>query len=299
MCSSDLSAYLPVTLTTTYGDFSVSAQPLSISPPWGYYGLNSQWLINRVNGTAAADVQVQWRANSENTAFATYRNNSGLYRQNNAAWEFVGAGSGAAYVKSVQNVQNFSPFTVLTSATPIPVELTKFGGRVQNSVAQLDWATASERNTKSFDVEKSSDGVQFSPIGFVKSVGFSAKNNDYTFIDALFEATSYYRLKQIDTDNQYVYSKTITLEKNKSNKSYLQIYPNPMTHQSYLTVDFSEDFKDNIALGIFDMYGHLVYQKRDLKSNFCQILVENWAKGMYIVQLTDGILMTQTRFAKQ
>ena len=117
--------YLPVTLTASAGDFSVSAHPLSIFPNNDYFSINTQWEITRLTGNALADVQVQWNNANETYNFSTYRNNANLYHYENGNWQPFGnptgisTSNGVFFTKNVPNINSFSAFTVLTRAGQI------------------------------------------------------------------------------------------------------------------------------------------------------------------------------------
>jgi hypothetical protein len=99
-----------------------------------------------------------------------------------------------------------------SACTALPVELITFGAKeLSGSNAFLHWASASEKNTEYFSVEKSLDGLNFTEIGTVKARGNSSDIANYEYSDFQFNESSYYRLKIIDTDGSYKYSKTIGL----------------------------------------------------------------------------------------
>src|SRR4051812_27862818 len=88
------------------------------------------------------------------------------------------------------------------------VELISFKAEKASENVILNWSTASEKNNDYFVVERSTDGIHFEPIGTVKGNGTSNQINYYTFEDHSFNSgILYYRLKQVDLDNKYEYSK--------------------------------------------------------------------------------------------
>lgn len=96
----------------------------------------------------------------------------------------------------------------------LPVELTHFQVEQTNeSVAEIRWTTASEINTEFFEVQKSSDGIEYSPIGQVMASGSSHETTSYRILDnSLQTGTSYYRLRMVDLDGSYAYSLVQSLE---------------------------------------------------------------------------------------
>ena len=107
----------------------------------------------------------------------------------------------------------------------LPLELLSFSCFAAGNNNVLQWETANEVNTQGFIIERSVDGVQFSAIG-KRTSNNRLENNKYNYTDNLFtNGYSFYRLKMIDSDGRYEYSKIITV-KNKSNNKF-HISPNP------------------------------------------------------------------------
>jgi Secretion system C-terminal sorting domain len=296
------SAYLPVTLTAASGDFSVSAKPLLFSVGQSF-SINNQWDINRVSGSASADVEVQWNTSTESTDFANFRSNCRLNRFNGSLWQplsIIGAYSanGSTFTATAQNVQNFSPFTMLTQAN-LPVELKSFFGRVEGANARLTWQTATETNNIGFDIEKSTDQITFSKIGFVKGMGNAVQANDYHFVDSTFEKIAYYRLKQMDADGKFSYSSVVALQKLGS-KGKVKVYPNPITNQTLLNIDFEGNSYKNASIAIFESNGRVIYQKNVERQEAVQIAVNDWFHGLYLIRITtnDGRVIL-SKFVKE
>ncbi|MBL7813487.1 MAG: T9SS type A sorting domain-containing protein [Saprospiraceae bacterium] len=286
------SSYLPVKLTAASGDFSVSARPLSIPINNGTYSINTQWDINRVVGSASANVEVQWNIVNENTNFGNYRQNARIHRYDGSSWQPLSSVTAPTTNNSVvtssgQNIQNFSSFTVLTQEQLIPVTLAHFVGKTEGKNAYLAWETATELNNAGFDIEKSENGKDFITIGFIKGFGNSFEIKNYSFIDNNFEKTAYYRLKQLDFDGKFAYSNIISLQK-QNIKETVKVYPNLIAHTSNLTIDVSENTENTVAISIFDTNGKQVYQNDNLKPTILIVSTTNWTNGLYIIRLTHN-----------
>lgn len=78
---------------------------------------------------------------------------------------------------------------------------------------RLAWATASEKNSAAFDVERSLDGFGFERLGTVTATGSSNTLRTYGFVDAKLPGAArlYYRLKQVDGDGTFAYSPVRTV----------------------------------------------------------------------------------------
>ncbi|GAB3859981.1 hypothetical protein GCM10028822_37410 [Hymenobacter terrigena] len=155
-----------------------------------------------------------------------------------ADWALVGThvpttGSNAAPVLSRSGVAGFSDFTAGGdfNVNPLPVELTAFTAQAQGTTVALSWRTATEKNSKAFEVERSEDGKSFGRIGTVAAAGSSSAPHSYDLLDTPLlshSATLYYRLRQVDLDGTFSYSpvRSIVL---KGAVAGLSLYPNPTT----------------------------------------------------------------------
>lgn len=113
-----------------------------------------------------------------------------------------------------------------TTTTVLPIELLHFNAITEGTKNLLTWATASESNNKGFDIERSYDGVRFEKIGFVKGNGTTIQTQKYSFNDKKSPiGITYYRLKQLDFDGHFEYSKIISIAQN--DEKVLSVYPNP------------------------------------------------------------------------
>jgi len=100
-----------------------------------------------------------------------------------------------------------SNFVVNSGITPLPVNFTSFTATAQDGQALLQWQTAQEQNSRDYSIERSADGVNYKSIGSVPAAGNSTLPSNYSFVDALpLNGTNYYRLKESDLDNKYLYS---------------------------------------------------------------------------------------------
>ena len=117
-------------------------------------------------------------------------------------------------------------------ATPLPVELSAFTATAEGPAAvRLAWATASEKNSAAFEVERSLDGAAFARLATVAAAGTSSAPRSYGFMDYQLPArlpTLYYRLKQVDADGTVAYSpvRTVALAGKAANAG-LALFPNP------------------------------------------------------------------------
>jgi hypothetical protein len=151
--------------------------------------------------------------------------------------------------------------------SPLPVELSLFTAKVlRNGGIKLDWRTETEVSNYGFEIERSEinpnskiRNPQFSKIGFVEGHGNSNSPKEYNFTDNNAQYGSYaYRLKQIDTDGQFEYSKVIEIDAGNIPDGFVleQNYPNPFNPST--TIKFAVAETQNAELKVFDILGNEV-----------------------------------------
>jgi len=97
------------------------------------------------------------------------------------------------------------------NAAPLSVKMKTFDGWRGDDFNLLTWTTSSEINHKYFEIERSEDGANFSPLGTVDGAGTSTVENRYSFKDEKPLQTGYYRLKQVDLHHGITYSRIIRI----------------------------------------------------------------------------------------
>ncbi len=171
--------------------------------------------------------------------------------------------SGSIYeFSNVTGMNNNLRFTVATTSvasTPLPIELLEFNAVNISNKVEIDWKTASEKNTESFNIERSKDGINFETLSTVNASGNSSSILEYTEIDfAPLDGISYYRLKQIDKNGDFSYSSIVPVNY-RINKSSLSIYPNPSLGE--FTIDLVGMENKEVLVVIKDISGKEVYSK--------------------------------------
>lgn len=198
---------------------------------------------------------------------------------------------------------NFSG-TADLDCTILPLELTDFRGEKVKDQNLLHWATAREYNTSHFEIERSNDAMDFIKIGELKSGNNSLENQIYQYWDDEPQnGINYYRLKQVDLDGTFTYTKTIAIDNQGiiTNFELQKIYPNPA--QNSINFVFAVPSSDLIQLEIFDSNGKSVSKKIESYQKGIQNFNQNlssFAKGIYILRISNlqtGQVLTE-KFVK-
>lgn len=120
-----------------------------------------------------------------------------------------------------------------STGTPLPVELTRFDATTKGQSVNLAWATASEKNSDRFEIQRSAKGGEYTTIGTVKGQGSTTTTHNYSFVDSRpLAGTSYYRLRQVDSDGTTAFSPVAAVQTETS--TMVAFYPNPSSDQLIL-----------------------------------------------------------------
>ena len=298
------SSYTPLTITpTATSDYTVSAHIANKPTITTLDTIAVHWDISRSIVTGSADITFQWNSKDETPSFSALRNNCKVYHYNGSSWDAVttnGANTnGTVHTKTAMNVSSFSPFTMLTSSSSLPVSLTEFKAKAVGNRAILTWSTASEINNQGFEIEKSLDGTQFDKLGFAKGNGNSNILLSYIFSDENFNQTAFYRLKQVDFDGKIEYSRIVQLEKTKIGT--IKIYPNPITNNANFTIEFAVESKDVVDVILIDISGRVVFQNKydNTASTVINIPTQDLARGLYFVKVQNGLNVNIKKVVKE
>jgi len=136
--------------------------------------------------------------------------NSGNYR---IAANFTSAAVAGNETPGAPNNAANTAF-IATFDCPLPVELLSFNAEAMGDRVRLRWTTASETQNELFVVERSANAAGFEGIANVPGAGTSSQRRDYVFDDAEpLVGTSYYRLRQVDTDGSGSVSDVVAVER--------------------------------------------------------------------------------------
>ncbi len=117
---------------------------------------------------------------------------------------------------------------LMVQSTLVPVKLVDFNTKeLSDNKILLTWHTTQEQNNEKFIIEKSNDAKTWEAIGELHGGKNSTTLQVYSFVDNLKDNSLivYYRLKQIDFDGKFEYSKVVSQNIHSSHYE-LQAYPN-------------------------------------------------------------------------
>jgi hypothetical protein len=186
--------------------------------------------------------------------------------------------------------QTPKPATITEAVTQytgsvLPINLLDFSGVSKNKKIILSWSFSNETFTKSYDIERSKNGVQFEKIGTVLS---NSDNNgkEYSFNDLHpLEGINYYRLNQHENSGKTNLSNIFAV-KNTSSAFDVVLYPNPASE--YIAIQVNDILRKDLQIFLTDLNGHVIMSKKIFQgSTTCFLETATLYDGLYTVTIID------------
>ncbi|MEM9847897.1 MAG: T9SS type A sorting domain-containing protein, partial [Bacteroidota bacterium] len=185
-------------------------------------------------------------------------------------------------------------FTFTNADCPLPVDLLFFDGKTVAQGILLAWQTASEQKSSHFEIERALDAKFFAPIGKVQATGTTLEAKSYHFLDKSPKAgLNYYRLKIVDEDDSFEYSKTVAVSM-LGKVAGVVAYPSPAKDVLYLTAPTNLQ-----GLEIWDMQGRLLRESIIDSQKSVQLDVSQLSAGSYVLKVNSREGVEVLRFVKK
>ncbi|MGF2414541.1 MAG: metallophosphoesterase, partial [Ferruginibacter sp.] len=177
-------------------------------------------------------------------------------------------------------------FQVTVNTAILPVLINSFTATLDNNKVLLDWSTDVEQHNKYFTIERSTDGINFQPLGKIDGAVNSNTVKTYHMVDlAPAEGVNYYRLYQTDDNGNSTFFETRKINY-KINKHFDCTAINQSAGNVKLLV--SSVKSDNLNLRVTDMLG------KEIINKFLAVAAGNNSKelqlqnGVYILTVTNS-----------
>lgn len=261
--------------------------------------IDRTWDVKKIEGDqTSTNILLQWQSNEELPGFN--RDSCFVRHYVEDKWENGTAGRATTqpnglYGIEMPNISTFSPFTVSSDLTALPLRLLTFTANENEGLIELQWATQSEINVSHFEVEYSYDSRKFEKIGSIqgKNVGFVVET--YFYIHKSNKGKHFYRLKIVDKDGTFFYSKIISASLHLNTR--LEIYPNPASSHLIISSPASSPIQSVL---ITNMFGQVIFKKLfSSKSNLYFLDLRIIPKGIYQIEIGFDGLKEVYRFVKQ
>jgi|CXWL01.1.fsa_nt_gi hypothetical protein len=176
----------------------------------------------------------------------------------------------------------------IAQLTPLPATGLNLNAALNGNDVQLNWKTLSEANSNHFEIERSTDGINFSQIATKAAAGSSYTERNYSLVDAnMTGSVYYYRVKLVDFDGQVTYSNVAIVRKSGGIKG-VRMFPNPVVNQ--VNLEFS-NAKGNYVVSVYNQAGQeVINQKTSITSTVQYVTINrnSLSDGSYIVRVRNA-----------
>lgn len=204
-------------------------------------------------------------------------------------------GSGFATVLEFSSEDGQTPYSLLdlNGMYALPVDLLTFNAQKKDRTVLVSWKTSREHQSHHFEVERSGTGNSFRSVGSIAATGTAG---NYSFTDQLpLKGNNFYRLKMVDADGSFTYSRIVSL--NFNNTGSIVLSPNPAPGRLYVQLPSGHNYS---MLDVIDVSGKQVLQKNIASAITGLYLdIQHLPAGRYVLRLRNGDTTEQTPFIKQ
>lgn len=167
------------------------------------------------------------------------------------------------------------------TSSPLPLKWLSLKGQLTNNNAvRITWQV-NEQQVKSYHIEKSNEGVSYTTIGHIPSIGDGSNNYSFTEPQML-SGTGFYRIRQTDLDGRFTYSPVIKLANQA--ESQVTVFPNPA--KDFVTVTVGNNLLNSVAT-LHDATGKII-QSFTIPTTSFIINLENYPAGIYFLKTAEG-----------
>jgi hypothetical protein len=142
--------------------------------------------------------------------------------------------------------------------SPLPVQFLSFKAQPDHNQVEINWATGAEFNNAYFIVQRSKDQINFEDIAQVNGAGTNSTTRQYSAFDTEpYSGTSFYRLKQVDFNDAFSFSNTISVEFHNDDAIVFNVYPTISSGDFH--VSFSGKQGQRTTVVVRNMWGQDIY----------------------------------------
>ncbi len=193
----------------------------------------------------------------------------------------------------------FNAFSIEEATVVLPVKLLSFQAALNGNAVKIKWETTNEINSKSFTVERSTEGINYSVITTVDAAGNSNTTKSYEVTDGQ-PATgkNFYRLKQTDIDGHSSLSVVVQVSFKQLKNDQLFLYPNPVNDHLQINIPnpqnrYAAVITNSIGQSVFTGTGTGIKISDDISKN-----INNIQPGIYFISLMNDDMHYRGKFLK-
>lgn len=175
---------------------------------------------------------------------------------------------------------------------PIPVTFTGISAVMEGcSTIKVYFSSENEVNVDRYEIETSNDGINFNKAGSVSATGRINYSYSLNLFPDLLNTMIIIRIKAIDKDGSFQYSKITSARSTCKEKTKFTVYPNPIRHtEKYVTVFAAgTDIINRLSIELFDISGRKIYtaNRNLLNTRQFNLDTDQLAVGQYIIKIFD------------
>jgi hypothetical protein len=166
----------------------------------------------------------------------------------------------------INHPDSYNPFRfriVFKALSTLPVSFTAIAATRQNDAIKVVWKVANEINITQYEVEKSTDGSNFTRIASVAVIGNGSNSFlSYQLLDKnVLEGNIFYRIKSIGIAGEINFSSIVKVMGLTSQKPSFTIYPNPVK-DGLINLQMKNAAAGLYIVNIFNSSNQLVYSQQ-------------------------------------
>jgi hypothetical protein len=181
----------------------------------------------------------------------------------------------------------------------LPVRFTGFTATAKDRT-ELKWYVAENGSASQYEVEKSTDGKNFTTIALVFPSS-QKEDENYIYKDQIPKVKTWYRIKLTDNNGKISYTNTLAVGNTMETSGSISLNQNPV--ESYLTFGFRSVANSLGTINIYNTSGILVYsQKTNFSKDTNSIAINldgNVLPGMYILEVKTNYDRSSIKFIKR
>ncbi|MCF0053782.1 FG-GAP-like repeat-containing protein [Dyadobacter sp. LJ53] len=176
---------------------------------------------------------------------------------------------------------HYSSTSMLNGGGVLPVELVSFEAVKSENAVELMWRTTWERNSKHFEIQRSSDAKNWQTIGLVNASTSSNAEIRYHFTDAKpQDGENHYRLRMVDQDGTFANSRIQVVKFDVGIDPFqVKVFPNPASEKLFITTANPESIA---SIELLTLNGKMIYKYQKLPK---EIDVRGMAPGVYVLKI--------------
>ena len=251
------------------------------------------------SNTGGRDVFTIARYNTDGTRDNTFNNNGNVVTAASEANSRIQSISildnnlyAAGFGQYPGNFGVVAKYLLYPKEAVLSMKIINFKAELQNKKVSLNWQIENQKNLSGFIVERSTDAINFTSIGYVAGNGNNQLKSYYSFDDKHpLTGINYYKIKMVETNKPLTCSKVINVNLNDNNFT-IKIYPNPAKNSLLVSTNGENE---KATFQITDNNGMKIKEIKTTLNGSTSIDIHALPIGIYNLQISTK---TNTRIIK-